>query len=64
MLALCLAVKIRCRDTTAVEELISAIASCYAEQDAVKTIFKPLLAMFNAEDREWFDQFRQNASWN
>jgi hypothetical protein len=64
MVALCLAVEITARNTTAVEELISAISSYYSEAEAARKIFTPVLALFTVEDRIWFDEMRRNAKWN
>lgn len=42
--------------------MISAIAACFSEKDALN-IVRPVLEIFTLEDREWFDEIMKNARW-
>lgn len=43
--------------------MISAIAACFSEQDAIN-IVRPALEIFTPADREWFDEVMKNARWH
>jgi hypothetical protein len=58
-----LAISVFNRDSNRTQDMISAIAACYSEQDAVN-IVRPALEIFTPADREWFDEVMKNARWH